>query len=204
MLNRTLALIALVLSPLALAGELTQNSELVQTCGACHGVDGNTLLPIAPNLAGQVPGYLLYELNAYKSHNRMDEFMGAFVDPLTDEDISRLVAYYTRQKFVPFTPAEQADPVLLAQGALLYRREVKKVGLSCADCHGEYAEGVENRVLLKDFPRLAGQPYDYLFANLKQYSQRMKHFSMLGMKVAAASLSDDEIKALATYLSNLK
>ena len=204
MLNRTLALILSFSSPPAFAGEFNQKSELVQTCGACHGVDGNTLLPIAPNLAGQEPGYLLYELNAYKTHNRMDDFMGTFVDPLTDEDISRLVEYYKKQKFIPMASTELPDPVLLAQGALLYKKEIKKVGLSCADCHGENAEGVESRILLKDFPRLAGQPYDYLFANLKQYAQRMKHFSMLGMKVAAASLSDDEIKALATYLSNLK
>jgi cytochrome c553 len=203
-MKKTLSIFLILCAPLAFAGELTQDSELVQTCGSCHGVDGNSVLPVAPNLAGQLPGYLLYELNSYKTHNRVDDFMGDIIDPLSEADIHNLVAYYAKQKFVPSPPDEPLDPALIAKGKLLYHKEITSVGLSCADCHGPQAEGEDNRQLMKDFPRLAGQKHDYLVSTLKEYAGRMKHFSLLGMKVVAASLSDDEIKALAAYLSSLQ
>jgi len=197
-------LILLIHCSLPFARELTQDSELVQTCGACHGIDGNSPLPVAPNLAGQAPGYLLYELRSYKNHNRVDEFMGDIINPLTDEDLMDLVAYYKKQKFAHFPPDKAPDQALVTRGHVLFDLPISRVGLSCADCHGDNAEGAEYMPRMKDIPRLAGQPYDYLVSNLHEYSHRMKHYSMLGMKVVAESLSDDDIKALASYLSSLR
>jgi cytochrome c553 len=203
-MNRILLACLLAYSPLLFAGTLTQDSELVQTCGACHGIDGNSPLPIAPNLAGQLSGYLLYELNAYKTHERVDDFMGDIIDPLTEQQIYDLVKYYKAQKFIPMPPDEPPDPKLVEEGKTLYAKEISEVGLSCADCHGDDALGVVNPGLLKDFPRLAGQKYDYLVSNLQQYANRMKHHSLLGMRAVAATLNDQEIKALASYLSSMQ
>lgn len=203
-MNKFLLTCLIAYAPLIFAAKLTQDSELVQTCGACHGIDGNSPLPIAPNLAGQLPGYLLYELNAYKKHDRVDEFMGNIIDPLSEDDIANLVEYYKEQKFIPSTPTEPLDPALIAKGKLLYNKDIPKLGISCADCHGDDAEGVENLQFIKDFPRLAGQQYDYLVSNLHEYANRMKNHSLQGMRAVAATLNDDTIKALASYLSSLK
>jgi cytochrome c553 len=112
----------LAYSPLILAGKLTQDSDLVQLCGSCHGIDGNSPLAIAPSLAGQLPGYLSYELHSYKKHDRVDEFMGAIIDPLTEEDIQNLVEYYVQQKFIHSPPADPLDPALIAKGKVFLAR----------------------------------------------------------------------------------
>jgi cytochrome c553 len=203
-MNKLLIACLIAYAPFAIASKLTQDSELVQTCGGCHGIDGNSTLPIAPSLAGQLPGYLSYELRSYKRHDRVDDFMGAIMDPISDEDVSRLVAYYKTQKLVVAPPAEPVDPALIARGKVLYNREVEGIGLSCADCHDDHGEGVENPSSIKDFPRLAGQQNDYLVSNLQQYAGRMKNHSLRGMRGVAAKLKDDDIKALAAYLSNIQ
>ncbi len=203
-MNKILLTFLIAYAPLVFAGGLTQDSELVQTCGACHGIDGNSPLSIAPNLAGQLPGYLLYELAAYKERNRVDDFMGTIMDQVSYEDIVKLDEYYSKQKFIPSTPAEPLDPEMIVKGKALYFKEITRIGLACADCHGDDAKGEENPRFLKDFPRLAGQQYDYLVSDLKEYVGRMKNHSMLGMRVVAASLSDEDIKELASYLSSLQ
>lgn len=202
-MNKILLASLILFAHIAFSAELTKDSELIQTCGACHGIDGNSVIPIAPNLAGQLPGYLLSQLHAYKARNRTDELMGDIIVPLSEDDIVKLVEYYKKQKLVPSPPSEPSDPALIAKGRHLYNNEITRVGLSCADCHGAHAEGEENGGLMVDFPRLAGQKYDYLISSLQKYAHHLKHFSLLGMKVVSASLSDDEIKALAAYLSSL-
>lgn len=206
-MNKFLLVCMVAYAPFAFAGKLTQDSELVQKCGACHGVDGNSSLPIAPNLAGQLQGYLLRQLKELKIHERVNETMASVVDPLSESDIRNLAEYYSEQKLKPATSDESLDPALIAKGKGLYKREItRRMGLSCGDCHGDNAEGEENRRAagLGDFPRLAGQKHDYLVSRLKKYASREAGYGLLGMNVVAASLTEDEINELAAYLSSLK
>ena len=52
-------------------------------------------MPEAPNLAGQVEGYLVAQLRAFRSGERHNEQMAIIVKPLTPQDIDDLAAYYT-------------------------------------------------------------------------------------------------------------
>lgn len=206
-MNKFLLVCMVAYAPFVLAGKLTQDSELVQKCGACHGIDGNSPLAIAPNLAGQLQGYLLQQLTKFKIHGRVNETMGSVIDPLSENDIRDLAEYYSAQKPKPSTPDESLDPALIAKGKLIFEREVtRRIGLSCGNCHGDNAEGEENRSVagLADFPRLAGQKHDYLVSRLKKYASREVGYGLLGMNVVAASLTEDEINELAAYLSSLK
>lgn len=63
-------------------------------CIACHGRDGVSKLPEAPNLAGQVQVYLTGALQAYRSGARKNEIMNTVAQPLSDADIADLTAYY--------------------------------------------------------------------------------------------------------------
>lgn len=63
-------------------------------CSACHGLDGRSRIPEAPNLAGQVEGYLLEQLQAFKSGERHNEQMAIIVKPLSTQDMQDLAAYY--------------------------------------------------------------------------------------------------------------
>lgn len=64
-------------------------------CQACHGMDGLSLVPDAPNLAGQTEPYLVIQLRAYKSGVRKNDAMTVVSSSLSDKDVEDLAAYYS-------------------------------------------------------------------------------------------------------------
>jgi len=63
-------------------------------CAVCHGEFGISILPNAPNLAGQPETYLAEQLKAYRSGKRSGEIMSVVAKPLTNSDITDLAAWY--------------------------------------------------------------------------------------------------------------
>ncbi len=66
-----------------------------QMCQACHGTDGLSQVPDAPNIAGQVEGYLVTQLQAFKSGARKNEAMTLVAAGLSNQDIDDLAAWYS-------------------------------------------------------------------------------------------------------------
>jgi cytochrome c553 len=64
-------------------------------CQACHGLDGLSKVPDAPNLAGQTEPYLLTQLQAFKSGARKNEAMSLVISSLSDQDVEDLAAYFS-------------------------------------------------------------------------------------------------------------
>jgi cytochrome c553 len=84
-----------------LAGAMSAAQADVQTgrakakvCAVCHGEFGISVLPNAPNLAGQPEFYLAEQLKAYRSGKRSDETMSVIAKPLTDAEIADLTAWF--------------------------------------------------------------------------------------------------------------
>lgn len=88
-----LAALALLASP-AQAGDAAAGRQKALQCQACHGLDGVSKLPEAPNLAGQVEPYLVKALGDYKTGARENPMMSLVAQPLSDDDIADLAAYY--------------------------------------------------------------------------------------------------------------
>lgn len=63
-------------------------------CAVCHGVQGLSTLPNAPNLAGQPEIYLTEQLKNYRSGKRTHEVMSVIAKPLSDKEIDDLSAWY--------------------------------------------------------------------------------------------------------------
>lgn len=63
-------------------------------CQTCHGLDGLSRLPDAPNIAGHPVPYLERTLRAFRSGERRNEMMSVVTKTLSDEDIRDLAAYY--------------------------------------------------------------------------------------------------------------
>jgi len=63
-------------------------------CAVCHGEFGVSVLPNAPNLAGQPETYLAEQLKAYRSGKRANEIMSVIAKPLTDAEIADLAAWF--------------------------------------------------------------------------------------------------------------
>lgn len=66
-------------------------------CVACHGAEGEGVIPQPPTLAGQHSDYLAYALEQYKDGTRTGTVMGAFAASLSEADIERLAEFYGSQ-----------------------------------------------------------------------------------------------------------
>ena len=84
----------LCVSGAAQAGDPKAGRARAQLCQACHGIDGMSKVPDAPNIAGQVEGYLALQLRAFKSGSRKSEAMNLVAAQLSDRDIDDLAAWY--------------------------------------------------------------------------------------------------------------
>ncbi|HKW39537.1 MAG TPA: cytochrome c [Burkholderiales bacterium] len=74
----------------------------------------------------------------------------------------------------------------------------KQKSQACAACHG--ADG--NAPTGPDFPRLAGQHYDYLLKALRDYKSGARKNPIMGGQVGALSAQD--LADLAAYFSSQK
>ena len=79
----------------AFAADSAQGKEKAAICAGCHGSNGIGLSGEFPNLAGQKQGYLLKQLEAFKSGVRVDPTMKAMVAGLNEADMKNLAAYYS-------------------------------------------------------------------------------------------------------------
>lgn len=82
------------------AAEPVNAQEIVNTvCAMCHGEDGNKMLtPETPKIGGQKGDYLAKALHDYKSGDRNNPIMAAVAQPLSDEAIEALAAYFAAQE----------------------------------------------------------------------------------------------------------
>lgn len=76
------------------AGNPEAGEEKAALCAGCHGDDGNAAAPIFPKLAGQHGRYLIKQLYDFRSLKRVEPTMNAMAEPLTDEDVLDLAAFY--------------------------------------------------------------------------------------------------------------
>ena len=88
-------LLAVPLADASLAADAKAGRQKVAgVCQACHGMDGLSKNPEAPNLAGQIEPYLAKALTEYREGVRKNESMNIVAKELTDTDIANIAAYY--------------------------------------------------------------------------------------------------------------
>lgn len=155
-------------------------------CAYCHGRDGNSAMPLVPNLAGQNPFYLLDQIEKFADGRRQDYIMTPLTKQFGMDDKVILVLYYANMK----PRARQAEAALARKGELRFRQQ-------CAACHGHDAHGGEY------YARLAGQRVEYVKHRLYRFQQQMEGHAAPVMTAVAKTLTDEDIEALAAYLSTL-
>ena len=77
-----------------MAADIAAGRTKASSCAACHGPQGLSVVPDAPNLAGQPPLYLVTQLKAYRDGTRKHEIMSLMAKPLSDADIDDLAAWF--------------------------------------------------------------------------------------------------------------
>lgn len=181
-------------------GDASAGATKAVVCFACHGPNGNGAVnPAWPKLAHQNSAYIYEQLQAFKSHQRKNPVMWGQAGGLSDADMRNLAAYFAMQSFVPGVASEAA--VAIAQ-PLFRGGDLNRHIPACAACHGPVGQGNAG---IK-YPRLGGQNPAYVAAQLTAYKNGTRGAEGPGqiMQTIASGLTDEEIQALASYVSGLQ
>lgn len=201
-----LILSGLFITGVQAAGDVEAGKEKSTPCAACHGVNGISVNPAWPNLAGQGEKYLVNQLQLFKDNVRVNVLMNSQAVNLTDQDMQDLAAYYSSQ-----APSKgSADPDKDFQGDKLYKIGERiyrggniETGVpACMSCHAP--DGVGNDAA--KFPAVAGQHAVYTAAQLRSYRSGARYQpddNLNMMKEIATYLSETEIDAVAEYIEGL-
>lgn len=207
-----LATSALALAPAAVRADnsaaATAGEAKAAVCTACHGVNGNSVNPEWPNLAGQGSAYIKEQLKLFRAGHRNNLVMYPLAVALTDDDIRDLAAYYSRQ-----TPTGlEADPATVKAGEALYRGGDRARNIpSCASCHGPRGLGMTTA----GYPKLRGQHATYTIKALNDYAAEQRYVDVNSgektrsrnghmMTSIAKRLTDEDNAALASYIQGLR
>jgi len=178
------------------AGDVAAGKTKAVVCAACHGADGNSLVPIYPSLAGQSANYITKQLADFKSGNRKDPVMAGMVAALTPADMNDLAAYFAVQSTKAGTgESNEAGHKLYIGG------DAAKDVAACVACHGVAGKGMKQA----GFPSITGQSQDYLKKQLASFRDGSRGNDNNGiMRNIAIKLSDADIEAVTQYITSLK
>lgn len=199
--------VLLGLSAVATANAAEGNAEAGKSktamCAACHGADGNSLVPMYPKLAGQSASYLVKQLTEFKlgmtsagKAGRVDPVMGGMAMALSDQDMADVAAFYASQKITAGSGSDNAIGKKLYLGG-----NAEMEVTACVACHGINGKGMPSA----GFPALASQNAEYLKIQLEKFRDGSRNNDLNAMmQGVAANLTDEEITALSQYMSSLK
>jgi cytochrome c553 len=185
-------------APSLAAGSKEAGQAKAATCAACHGMDGNSVNPEWPNLAGQHESYILKQLTAFHAGQRQNLLMSPMAATLSEQDMADVAAYFSSQTI----HGGETDPSKAKLGQHVYRSgNVEGKVMACAGCHGPTGRGNAPAA----FPSIQGQRAAYVAIQLKAYKAGTRTTDQNQiMRNMAAALSDDEIDAVASYVQGLR
>ncbi|WP_281505765.1 c-type cytochrome [Aromatoleum buckelii] len=170
-------------------------------CASCHGAQGEGMEAGGfPRLAGLPADYIKKQLADFASGARANPIMQPIASALTREEIDTLAAMLTAQAYPEVAPVGKGAEVQELGETLALRGAWDRNIPECVACHGPGGRGVG-----EVFPPLAGQPAQYLAAQLIAWQQgtRTNDPNDL-MGHIGRSLTADEIEAVSKYFAGLK
>jgi cytochrome c553 len=205
------ASVALSISPFVHAqakGSVEAGAAKAAVCTACHGINGNSVNPEWPNLAGQNAAYVAEQLKLFRAGHRNNAVMYPLAMALTDEDIADLSAYFAAQ-----TPTGlEADPASYKAGAALYTAgdRARKIP-SCTACHGPVGAGNPG----SGYPAVRAQHATYTIKQLTDYAADQRYVDLTTgqpqksrnghmMTTISKRLTEADIQHLAAYIPGLR
>ena len=192
-------LAALFTTPAALAQDAAAGKTKAATCIGCHGIAGyQSSFPEVfkvPKISGQSAGYIVAALTAYKKGDRKHPTMRSAAMSLSDKDMADLGAFYSTHGVSDVKTVATAPQPSPAVAALLTKG-------NCTSCHGADF----NKPIAGNYPRLAGQHGDYLYASLRAYGtegnpQVGRANAIMSGQVKAFTRA--ELKQIADYIASL-
>jgi cytochrome c553 len=196
--GKAMKLIFLLLGMLPLLAQAADTTTKinVSTCEACHGKNGVGKDEF-PRLAGQESTYFVKQLQDFRAGKRSNPMMQPVAQSMSEADIAKYAAYFSKLP-QPATKPSAEDAALLAEGDSLAKNGDWPHGIpSCFQCHGEKGQGIS-----PDFPQITGQPARYIAIQMGNWKSGVRSNDPIGlMKSVADKMTDQQIKAVAAYLS---
>ena len=181
------------------AGDAEAGKTKSAACAGCHGMDGNSLVPTFPKLAGQGAKYTAKQLADFKANEtRKNEIMLGMAAALSEEDMADIGAFYASQKLAGPAPADESK---LELGRQIYKGGDLTTGIpACQACHGPKGTGVPG----SGYPQVGGQYVDYTLAQLKAFREgaRANDDKEL-MRSIIKDMTDEQLEAVANYIATL-
>lgn len=182
------------------AGDAAAGKDKAAACGGCHGMDGNSLVPTFPKLAGQGEKYTVKQIADFKANtSRQDAMMIGMVAALSDEDAADIGAYFASRKLAG---AALVDESKLALGREIYKGGNLQTGVpACQGCHGPTGAGNPGA----GYPRLGGQYAGYTLKQLNAFKDGTRtNDDRRIMRDALERMTAEEMEAVAQYIASLK
>jgi cytochrome c553 len=173
----------------------------VLACASCHGAQGEGTNDVYfPRLAGKPAGYLYNQLVAFKDGRRKYPPMNYLLEFLPDAYLKEIAEYFAslRPPFpAPAIPAVSNE--ILARGESLAKNGDPKRGIpACAGCHNPGFTGMEPAI-----PGLLGLRASYVSAQLGGWRYGTRTAAAPDcMQIVASLLTEDDVKAVAAFLSS--
>jgi cytochrome c553 len=171
-------------------------------CAACHGRQGQgTDNDYFPRLSGKPAGYLMNQLVAFRDGRRRYPPMNYLLEYMPDAYLRQMAEYFAalHPPLVPQTVPD-ASPALLARGHLLVTDGDAAHGVPpCSHCHGSALTGMEPAI-----PGLVGLHASYISSQLGAFRYGTRTAAEPDcMQFVAASLTENDVSAVAAYLASL-
>jgi cytochrome c553 len=171
-------------------------------CTPCHGMHGQgTKDDYFPRLAGKPAGYLYNQLAAFRDGRRHYSPMNYLLEYQSDTYLHAMADYFSSQSppFLPRHPTTASSAVLARGQQLATHGDASRGIPACVNCHNPNFTGMEPGV-----PALVGLQPNYISAQLGawRYGTRTA-LSPDCMQIVAGHLSEEDVTALAAWLSSL-
>lgn len=183
------------------AGNIQAGQTKASTvCLACHGMDGNSVNPEWPSLAGQHEKYIVKQIKAFRTGERTNTLMSPIAMTLTDQDIEDVAAYFASQKIKGLEAAKSKVEL----GQKIYRSGAADSKIpACLACHGPNGRGNAEA----GYPSIRSQHAAQVALQLQAYrkgERKTDKDQNEMMRTVAAKLTDDQIEAVAQYVQGLR
>ena len=163
-----------------------QGQQRAQFCFRCHGKDGNSVRDYVPNLASQNPAYLFTQFEKFASGARKNYVMSKLAEILSAEERVAVAVYFSDKPVKPRENRPEPD----MKGQQVYQS-------LCFACHGDKGHGSHT------YPRIAGQPYEFLEKTLLKFKQGDESRKNSPMTAVVGNMSDEDLKAVARWVANM-
>lgn len=176
-------------------------SPAAMACTTCHAANGMGMSSAGfPRLAGLAQGYLLKQLEDFRSGKRSNAVMQPIAQALDSAESQAVASYLSAlDSAAPSVDLDPTGSIGSAAEKLVKQGDWSRNIPACVACHG-----VGNTGVGESFPPLVGQSGGYIAAQLNAWrSGTRKNDPNDLMGHVARSLSDSEIQELSAYFASL-